>query len=221
MVKKYQNDRRKNNKTKNINNKTLQENCTIQRILKRINCCDGISNATSQYSMKKYSCYHATTTITARKKILSQCYHLDTCFQMLLSWHYLKMPPFKCQHPNIAIQQLLSHHYHPNATDPMLSSQCYRHDNTITDTCIPMLPSEHYHPDTTNLTTYCCIIRTGSQKHTICTYSFSDKLKQIFINGQKKIKIARCYSPNASIPMLPKTLNTSMLTIFSKAGKHK
>ncbi len=55
MVKKYQNDRRKNIFPKNINNNnnTLQANCTIQKILKRINCCDGISNATSQYPMKK------------------------------------------------------------------------------------------------------------------------------------------------------------------------
>lgn len=126
----------------------------------------------------------------------------------LASWCFLPGTTCRCYRPNARILILESKHCHPVATVTPLPSVVTIPSNA----CIPMLPSKHYHPDNTKLTTYCCIIRNGSQKHTICTYSFSDKLKQKVISGQNKINIiGRKYGNDATIQMLPFQASIPML----------
>ena len=128
---------------------------------------------------------------------LERKYCHDATISTLASWCLFPGTTCRCYCPNASILILVSQHCHPVATITPLPSKCYWPNATISmlsswqyhpNACIPMLPSKHYHPDSTNLTTYYCILRNGSQKHTICTYSFSDKLKQKFTNGQKKSK---------------------------------
>ena len=112
-------------------------------------------NATYQYPMTKYSCYHATTTIPTRKKKI---------VPVLQSWYFLRNASFLALPANATIQMLAPWYLHPNiassyhhtTTIPMLLTQCYHLDDiflTIPSQCshlnatIKALPSRWYQPD--------------------------------------------------------------------------